>query len=175
MSYGTDTADRFREAGIYSGKIIEGTKPADLPPKVWRACGGSRPRQVPEFACLWRCGAWFAIGGPCRLELLREYPLSDFVPGRRPGGQSVFDLMAKGRNRRPISPCVSMCGPAVPSRPVHSPHGLSSSPRRDQFGFGAKSIFVGATAAARAASPYPNPTSSAIATKQRQLSAAAVR
>jgi hypothetical protein len=25
--------------------------------KVWRACGGSRPRQVPDFACLWRCGA----------------------------------------------------------------------------------------------------------------------
>ena len=38
--------------------------------KVWRSCGGSRPGQVPEFACLWRCGAWFAIGGPCRLELL---------------------------------------------------------------------------------------------------------
>src|ERR1700674_616512 len=38
--------------------------------KVWRACGGSRPRQVPEFACPWRCGAWFAIGGLCRLELL---------------------------------------------------------------------------------------------------------
>jgi hypothetical protein len=34
--------------------------------KVWRACGGSRPRQVPDFACLWRCGAWFAIGGPSR-------------------------------------------------------------------------------------------------------------
>jgi hypothetical protein len=28
-------------------------------------------------------------------------------PGRRPGGQSVFDLMAKGRNKRPISPCVT--------------------------------------------------------------------
>jgi hypothetical protein len=36
MSYGTDTADRFREAGIYSGKIIEGTKPADRR----RRCGG---------------------------------------------------------------------------------------------------------------------------------------
>ena len=36
MSYGTETADRFREAGIYSGKIIEGTKPADRR----RRCGG---------------------------------------------------------------------------------------------------------------------------------------
>jgi hypothetical protein len=45
-------------------------QPAGAPRKVWRSCGGSRPRQVPEFACLWRCGAWFAIGGPCRLELL---------------------------------------------------------------------------------------------------------
>jgi hypothetical protein len=39
------------------------------PRQVWRACGGSRPRQVPDFACLWRCGAWFAIAGPCCLEL----------------------------------------------------------------------------------------------------------
>jgi putative ABC transport system substrate-binding protein len=31
MSYGTDTADRFREAGIYTGKILRGAKPADLP------------------------------------------------------------------------------------------------------------------------------------------------
>ena len=38
--------------------------------EVWRSCGGSRPRQVPDFAFLWRWGAWFAIGGPCRLELL---------------------------------------------------------------------------------------------------------
>ena len=28
--------------------------------KVWLACGGSRPRQVPDFAHLWRCGGWFA-------------------------------------------------------------------------------------------------------------------
>jgi hypothetical protein len=34
-----------------------------LPEQVWRACGDSRPRQVPDFACLWRCGAWFAIVG----------------------------------------------------------------------------------------------------------------
>src|SRR5271167_3120398 len=36
--------------------------------------------------------------------------------------------MPKGRNKRPISPCVNMCGAAMPSRPVHSPHKLSSSP-----------------------------------------------
>jgi len=31
MSYGTDTVDRFRQAGVYTGKILNGTKPADLP------------------------------------------------------------------------------------------------------------------------------------------------
>ena len=52
--------------------------------------------------------------------------------------------MAKGRNKRPISPCASMCGPAVPSRPVHSPRRAVFRPRqrRDQFDLGAKSIFA---------------------------------
>ena len=31
MSYGTDRADRFRQAGVYTGKILNGAKPADLP------------------------------------------------------------------------------------------------------------------------------------------------
>jgi len=31
MSYGTDPADRFRQTGVYAGKILNGAKPADLP------------------------------------------------------------------------------------------------------------------------------------------------
>jgi putative ABC transport system substrate-binding protein len=31
MSYGTDNADRLRQIDVYAGKILNGTKPADLP------------------------------------------------------------------------------------------------------------------------------------------------
>jgi len=31
MSYGTDLADMFRQVGVYTGSILKGAKPVDLP------------------------------------------------------------------------------------------------------------------------------------------------
>jgi hypothetical protein len=60
MSYGTDVADSFRQAGVYTGSILKGVKPAELPVlqatstplnRHWQAFRGGllRPSRPGEF------------------------------------------------------------------------------------------------------------------------------
>ena len=116
--------------------------PKDLPPRS----------TVHDYLDLWSYDGTLdrihhALYAACREQSEREASptaaLSDFVPGHRPCRQSGFDLMAKGRNKRPISPCASVCGrPAVQAGPFAPRAVFKPRQRRDQFDFGAKSIFA---------------------------------
>jgi putative tryptophan/tyrosine transport system substrate-binding protein len=45
MSYGTDFAETFRQVGVYTGSVLKGTKPSDLPVQqaVHGECAAARP------------------------------------------------------------------------------------------------------------------------------------
>ena len=60
MSYGGDLIDSFRQAGGYVGRILKGTKPAELPIVKRTSSSWSSTRRPPECSaspCLRRCSA----------------------------------------------------------------------------------------------------------------------
>ena len=63
MSYGTDFADSYRQAGIYTGRILRGEKPADLP--------GQRSTKF-EFVINFKTAKALGISVPNSMQLLAD-------------------------------------------------------------------------------------------------------
>jgi putative ABC transport system substrate-binding protein len=63
MSYGTDFRDSYRQAGIYTGRIIKGEQPADLPVQ----------RSVKfEFVLNLKTAKTLGLAGPTSMQLLAD-------------------------------------------------------------------------------------------------------
>jgi hypothetical protein len=63
MSYGTDLVDAYRQVGIYTGRVLKGEKPSDLP--VMRASKFEFIIKPADGENVWNRGA-VEPARPCR-------------------------------------------------------------------------------------------------------------